>query len=65
MAIVTLYRVDQTSGDELFVRRECFVSDVMDMDDPEYEATVEELHAEGRAYIGGGAAPLFVIRREA
>lgn len=65
MAVVTLYRVDQATGEEKFERRERFVSDVMDMDDPEYEATVEELHDAGRAYIGGGAAPLFVIRREA
>jgi DNA-directed RNA polymerase subunit RPC12/RpoP len=43
----------------------CDLSEALERDDPEYAAALAALQAGGSYRVGGGAAPLVVLRREA
>jgi hypothetical protein len=59
---IKIYDVDQNTGDETFNCQadlaECFESD-----DPELIEVEAQLHSQGRAWVGGGAAPLRLLMR--
>jgi hypothetical protein len=61
--VVKVLLVDQ-EGNEHFERysalRDCFPDDDQDAD---YVAAVNEIDRQGRAWVGGGAAPLFLLIR--
>ena len=53
-------RITDENGDN---PRECELRDAFPDDDSEYEAALAELTTVGRYWAGGGAAPLFMLRR--
>ena len=58
---VRLYQVDQdTAAETLQTVGE--LSDVIDPDDDEYYSILNALRSAGRCWIGGGAAPLFLVK---
>jgi hypothetical protein len=61
--IVKVFTVNQDTGAQTFVHhselRDCFPDD--DQNDTEYQNARDEIGQVGRAWIGGGAAPLFLV----
>jgi hypothetical protein len=60
--LVNVYRVDQDTFEETFDRR-CYLVDLFGdgENDAEYQDARYEIGQVGRAWIGGGAAQLFLV----
>jgi hypothetical protein len=59
-----LYQVDQDSGAETWLREGHYLNELVAFPtDAEYSQTLDECARSGRAWIGGGAAPLFLVIR--
>jgi|HubBroStandDraft_4_1064222.scaffolds.fasta_scaffold01416_12 hypothetical protein len=63
---VKVYKIDQNTGEETF-ERTCDLTDLFperdEGDEPAYADAHNELAQVGRVWIGGGAAPLFLLVR--
>lgn len=57
---VAVFAVDQDSGAETF-DGEAWLDDLFEPDDAEKREVEAHLRATGRAYIGGGAAQMFLL----
>lgn len=64
MSIVKVLRITQ-DGSEVFERfselRDCFPDD--DQNDSDYQRAAAEVQRSGRVWVGGGAAPMFLLMR--
>lgn len=59
---VNIYAVDQNTGAQTLYARSVYLAGAMaDADDSERQDAAEKLRTQGRAWIGGGAAPLFLL----
>jgi len=59
---IKTYAVNQDTGAETF-EGECDLADALEPETEEYGEALDELRHQGRCWIGGGAAQLFLLTR--
>ena len=60
---VKLFNVNQDTGEQSIIDANCNLADCFPGDDASYEGAIQLIKDNGRAWIGGGAAPLFLAVR--